>query len=208
MPPQIPNPVRSRIVTLHTEGMSNTAIKQKLDGEGQNVHRTGILRVIRRFKTTGTTNDRARSGRPKKCSPVIETLIDKLLQENDELTSPDLQREILKETGLRISLTTIKTTRRKIGWVCTGTKYCQLIRKPNMRKRLVFAPNCLSTNETFERVIFSDECSIELNQHALLTFRKEGDTSRRKLKPKAKHPVKVHVWAGISTEGVNSLVMR
>lgn len=54
-------------------------------------------------------------------------------------------------------------------------------------------------------MIFTDECSVQLDNHGRLCFRKRGHL--RKLKPRAKHPVKVHVWAGISSCGATSIVL-
>ena len=54
-------------------------------------------------------------------------------------------------------------------------------------------------------VIFTDECSIMLEQHAKLCFRKRGDPG--KLKPTVKHPYKVHVWGGISKRGATYMVI-
>ena len=48
-------------------------------------------------------------------------------------------------------------------------------------------------------VIFTDESSIELSWHKRTCRTKKGQHS--KLKPKPKHPLKVHVWAGISCQG-------
>ena len=54
----------------------------------------------------------------------------------------------------------------------------------------------------FDNVIFTDECSVQLDNHSRLCFRKRGHV--RKFKPRPKHPIKVHVWAGISRCGTTS----
>ncbi len=50
-----------------------------------------------------------------------------------------------------------------------------------------------------------DECSIHLDKHSKLTFRKKNRP--RKLKPKPKHPLKLHVWAGISKKGKTPMLV-
>ena len=55
------------------------------------------------------------------------------------------------------------------------------------KKRLDWCKDRLSENEQFGNVIFTDECSVK--------------NEPRKLKPKLKHPVKVHIWGGISKKG-------
>ncbi|KAJ8030040.1 Transposable element Tcb1 transposase [Holothuria leucospilota] len=206
MPRRIPPHIRMRIVHLHKQGLSVTKIRESLKQEGIVAHYNGIHGIILRYEETGTVADRLHPGRPSQCPPIVDEIIENRLRNNDELTAADLQREITKETGKKISISTIKEHRQKLGWVCTGTRYCQLVRQANKKKRLIFALNCLSTGETFENVIFTDECSIELDNHANITFRNKNDKlSQRKLKPKPKHPLKVHVWAGISSAGATPI---
>ena len=48
-------------------------------------------------------------------------------------------------------------------------------------------------------MIFSNECSISLQSHSHRCFRMADKPTKRK--PKPKHPLKVHVWGGISRRG-------
>ena len=59
--------------------------------------------------------------------------------------------------------------------------------------------------DKFEDVIWTDECSVQQDIHGRLCFRRIKEP--RKLKPKPKHPVKVHVWAGISCRGATKIVI-
>ena len=59
--------------------------------------------------------------------------------------------------------------------------------------------------EDFSNVIFSDECTIQLEHHGRLCFRKR--LQPRKLKPHPKHPAKLHIWGAISSRGAASVVM-
>ena len=77
-----------------------------------------------------------------------------------------------------------------------ATKYCQLICKDNQVKCLQLSEKYLRENEQFKDVIFTDKCSILLENHRKLSFHQSWEQSKHKGKPK--HPVKVHVWAGIS----------
>ena len=52
----------------------------------------------------------------------------------------------------------------------------------------------------FDNVIFSDECSISLQQYRHTCYRKIDER-----KPKPKHPVKVHIWGGISRHGATKI---
>ena len=70
---------------------------------------------------------------------------------------------------------------------------------------LQFAQKPLAEKETFDNIVFIDESSIVLDHHAKIYFRIEGE--QPKLKPKSKHPVKVHVWAGMSTWGATDILI-
>ena len=63
----------------------------------------------------------------------------------------------------------------------------------------------LRSKEEFLDVIFTDECTVQLEQHSRICFRKK--LQPRALKQRAKHPIKIHIWGGISTKGATSLVM-
>ena len=105
--------------------------------------------------------------------------------------------------GIQLSIATVKRTRRKLGWKQCGPKYCQMVRETNHVARLAFAEECIENGESFNDLIFTDESTIWLEQHGKICFRKEGQPA--KLKPKSKHPFKVHIWAGISKCGATGV---
>ena len=57
--------------------------------------------------------------------------------------------------------------------------------------------------DTFDDVIWSDEASVQFECHQRHSFRKKDQPPT--LKPRVKHPVKVHVWAGISERGATQV---
>ncbi|XP_057306712.1 uncharacterized protein LOC130644934 [Hydractinia symbiolongicarpus] len=129
--------------------------------------------------------------------------IDISMEKNVECTSVDLQKLILEKFGLSLTTSSIQYTRRKLGWVLSGIKYCQLIRIPNEIARLEFVQKCVECKDDFANVIFTDESTIMLDKHGRLCFKKRGELS--KLRPSVKHSYKVHVWAGISKRGPTNI---
>ena len=91
--------------------------------------------------------------------------------------------------------------REQLGWTFRGSAYCQLIREANKQKRLEWALQYQT--DCVENIIYSDEASIQIETYRLRCYRKKGE--RPKPKPRPKHPVKVHVWAGISKQGATSI---
>lgn len=63
----------------------------------------------------------------------------------------------------------------------------------------------MRANEKFADVVFTDECTVQLEQHSRVCFRKR--LQPRSLKQRAKHPVKVHIWGGISARGATDIIM-
>ena len=75
----------------------------------------------------------------------------------------------------------------------------------NKRKRLMWCEEQLRIKDDLSNVIFCNESTIQLEQHSKICFRKQLEP--RNLKPRAKHPVKIHIWGGISVRGATSVVM-
>ena len=96
-----------------------------------------------------------------------------------------------------MSTTTAWKARRGLGWTRCRTAYCQLIHLANRMKRLEWV--CQNAGKTFEDVIWSDETGVQMESHRCYHCCKRGCKPR--YKPRPKHPVKVHVWAGISCHG-------
>ena len=60
-------------------------------------------------------------------------------------------------------------------------------------------------HEQFDNVLFTDESTIQLDQHSRLCFRRH--LQPWVLKQRAKHPIKVHVWGGISKRGATNVII-
>ena len=112
-----------------------------------------------------------------------------------------LQRQFF----LRVSEATVERARKKLGWIKSGTKYCQLVKEKNRVARLTFCQKANNSNDNFSNVIFTDESSISMESHAKICFRRIGELPKHK--PKVKHPYKIHVWAGISTRGATDILL-
>lgn len=123
--------------------------------------------------------------------------------QNNELTASEIKIKLRNVFGLDVSLSTINTVRRNLGWTSNTGKYCQQISHVNKRARKDWACKMYKEKEDFANVIFADESSVEMNAHGKLFFHHSGEgiemKTRKRSKPK--HAYKVHVWAGISYAG-------
>lgn len=127
--------------------------------------RQNLAYFIIRYKTTGLMSAPRKQWRLTKLTKDILHFIDRCMEQNDETTSRDLPKSIFENFQLKISETTVKRARRKLGWLSTGTKYCQLVREVNRAKRLIYCQNCNSIKENFNDVIFTDESTIAMESH-------------------------------------------
>ena len=204
--PRLDLETRRRVLALRQAGYSFNVIKERLAEENISVTSRSLQRLGKKFREHGTYKDLARRKRGKKLSQAMVDFMNEKLTEDDELTSTKL-RELLLENWpeLTVSLGTIKRYRRVEGWVCTRPHYCQLIRNINKRKRVAWCKEEIKSKDNFADIIFSDECTVQLEQHGRLCFRKKKQP--RKLKPRPKHPPKLHIWGAISFHGASQIVM-
>ena len=106
-------------------------------------------------------------------------------KKNDEMTNSQIQKK-LEKYGISVCWATVRRVRKKLGWTLQKTAYCQLIRASNKTKRLEYARRVLENGDTFDNVIFSDECSVFLQQYRRSSYKKIDKPMKRK--PKPKHP--------------------
>ena len=199
---KVTNYTRTRIELLHKQGLRPAEIFRLLKTEGLAVSLASVVRIITKLKTTGSVANLPRSGRPTKISDEAKHFIDQQMRKDDEMTSCRIKKKLAKR-GIDVGSSTVRRVRNQLGWTLQRTGYCQLIRDVNKTKRLEFAQSVLESGDTFHNVIFSDESSISLTQYRRTCFRKVDEPAKRK--PKPKHPLKVHVWAGISKHGATKI---
>ena len=131
-------------------------------------------------------------------TPDVIAFIDQKMETNDT-TAADLVTRQSSGINLNISMTNVKGIRQKLGWLSSGKKYCQLVREANRTKRSEFAQRCIDEDETFTNAIFTDERTVALENHASLSFHQSWEPP--KLKQYPNHPLKFHIWGGISRHG-------
>lgn len=192
---------KQRILSKYWKGYKISEIVEHLVLEDQIiVSRQGVRQFLKRYREYGTIARKPGSGLPPKLSPPIKRLIEDAMRRDDETTATQLQA-VLAAHGVYVSLTTIVRNRRELGWIYRGSAYCQLIRNQNKLKRLQWSQ--VNLHDSFDNVIWSDETTVQLENHRRFCYRKNGEKPRPK--PRPKHPLKVHVWAGISRKGATGV---
>lgn len=195
-----------RILFFHRKGLRPSQIQAVLRVEGIYCCRQTVSRFINKFITTGSIARKEGSGRPSIITDRVYELVEQRMRADDESTATQLH-VLLAACDVHMSLSTVLRSRHLLGWTFRGSKYCQLIRSVNKEKRLQWAVEHLPEvqEDGFDDVIWTDEASVQLESHRRHSFRKKGEPAV--LKPRPKHPTKVHVWAGISKKGPTPIVI-
>ena len=206
--PRLQVACRKRIIILRRQGYPLRIIQGKLSEEGIKVSLRSLQRLCVKFKQKHTIQDLKRKPRARLLSAEMLAIMEECLRNDDELTARRLKAKLSEKLPVdfpNVSLSSIRRNRREHGWVCTRPHYCQLIREANKIKRKEWCQQQIDNNERFHNVIFTDECTVQLDHHGRLCFRKEKEA--RILKQRPKHPAKIHIWGGISMRGATRIIM-
>ena len=79
-----------------------------------------------------------------------------------------------------------------------------MISEPNKIKRAAFAKRIYAEKETFDKMLFTDECTVWLeheSRYGVREIAEDGTLGVKPYVPVAKHTLKVQVWGGISWRG-------
>ena len=150
----------ARIISLQSNRKGASEIFRILVEDDIKISRWSIIRFLRQYYERQSLQNAPKSKRPSQgVTTEMMNFIDTEMERNDELTLPQLVSTILLHFRLQFSQAKIRQLRQKLGWVQAGTKYCQLIRKPNRVKWLEFSEKCLRENKQFNNLIFTDIAS-------------------------------------------------
>ena len=152
---------RRKVLTLKQRGFTVKEIHSRLAEEDVIVSKRALFHLVRKYKEHHTYTDLPKSKRRSLLNRTQLRFINKEMENNDELTAKQLHERLLEKwPHLSISVTTVKRMRRMLGWVVTRPKYCQLIRDSNKQKRLAWCLDRIAAQDTFDNVIFTDECTV------------------------------------------------
>ena len=191
------NYVKQRILYFNRMGKSARKIVEQLASEGYIVSKSGVQGFLNKVEESGSILRKPGSRGKSKRTPEILQAIDHRMEADDETSLSDL-KSLLEKEGVQVSITTIHRWRSELGWSSKGTKYCQMIREANIEKRFRWAQGNVD-DLRLDNLIFTDETTVQLENHRRTCCYKRGMKPR--YKPRPKHPIKVHVWAGISYRG-------
>ena len=168
---------RQRILYYHERGVRAPTICRLLKDERMTASRQGIRKFIVKYQETGAITRTPGCGRCSKITAEVRALVEQQMRRDDETTAAQLHALLVRE-GYSMCLKTILRCRTELGWTFRGSSYCQLIRHVNKQKRLDWALQHRS--DTFSDVIWTDECTVQMESHRRFCCRKQGEAPRPK----------------------------
>ena len=168
---------KQRILHFASMGLRPPTIAKELQKEKLKCSRVGVHKFLKYYRETGSIGRKVGSGRPSKAMAEIKRIIEDQMRVDDETTAHQLHW-LLTEKGYSITLRTVLRCRTALGWTFRGSAYCQLICEVNKFKQLAWARDHL--HDTFDDVIWSDECTVQMESHRRFACRKQGEPPRPK----------------------------
>ncbi|XP_075449260.1 uncharacterized protein LOC142490728 [Ascaphus truei] len=186
-----------RMKEMYTSGQRIADIQRWLTASGLVVPSSTVC-----YHAQGKNRDRKKA--PRVTNAETTLLVDRISEENDERSALRVKNTLQENHNLTVSESSIKKMRRRIGWKYGRVRAYPMIRDANKIKRVLQAQAWIDSGETFQDCIFTDESTVSLERFARFAFHKKG---RITLKPRPKHPVKLHVWGAISRRGPGCIVV-
>ena len=150
--------------------------------------RRGVDKFLKKYWETGYVVRHPGSRRPSKVTREVKRLVEQQVCLDDETTAYQLHK-LLKTHGISISLRTVLRCKASLGWTFRDSAYCQLIRRTNKEKRLVWARENVDLD--FKRVVRTDECTVQLQSHRRFCCRKRSEPPKNK--PRYAHGLHVFI---------------
>ena len=163
------------------------------------------MKFLKVYEEIGSTARRPGSDRPSKITQHVKDLVEAEMQSDDETTATQLHTMLNKnrhffnddfEVCIKFlfystlhcifmcktnwTCTCTCRCRTSLGWTFRGSAYCQLIHEVNKMKRLEWARKYQGDN--FDDVVWTDECTVQLENHRTFCCRKVGCAPRPKPK--------------------------
>jgi len=174
MPPktarrELKKSIKDMIIGMHITGQSGRSIAKQLV-----LSPITVNKVIARYKLSSTTENRQRSGRPKKMNERDTRHLVNDVKQNRRATL----QEITNNSPCNVSMSTISNTLHEQGIKSRIAAKKPFINEVNQAKRLAFAhKHQKMTIDDWKNVLWTDESSFEIgkNSRQVRVWRSEGE---------------------------------
>ena len=200
---ELDSPRKNRFIGRVAAGSSQAEAARQ-----ENIKPSTASDLIKKWKETGTTHNRPRSGRPPKVTDQSTRLLVRNARKNRRMPLQDLGR--LHEP--EISSATVRRALDDCNYHRCIAKRVPLLSHRTIKLRYTWAKACRHfTNDLWSRVIWSDECYVYLSDRHLrvyVTRRPDEVYHPDCLVPTfTQSPVRVMVWGCVMQDGKGPLVV-
>ena len=165
---------RQRVIVWHSNNIEIPKIVGRPEAENIMTTNKTIYLLLKKYKSTGSVHDLPWGSR-KKLYVQHYCFIDEALSQNDKITCTQLHKQLRNRfPNIIVSLSIVKRAKEDLGWVSSTPHYCQLKREANKPKQVEWCHKCFDENERFTNVIWTDECSVQLDPHRKQVYRRWG----------------------------------
>lgn len=198
--------VRQLVIFHREKGKSYRKIGALL-----NLSKSTVMDIIRRFQREDRIESIPQTGRPRILNIRERRQVVRKIEKNPHLSAPKLASEVSKETGKRVHPQTIRRTLKENGYNSRVARKKPFINEANRRKRVAFAKEFSSKEETWwDNVIFCDESKFNIfgsDGRTMVWRKRNAELNPKNLRATFKHGGgSILVWGCISTAGVGNLV--
>ena len=194
---------RESIVALKAAGIGQNEIARQLG-----IAKSSVSKILKQSRDEGTTAIRPRTGRPRKVTRRLQSLMRRSINVNPHQTANQLKASIpeLRE----VSVTTVKRVLHdRLKLPARRALRKPLMTRSHLRKRIAFCKMTQDwTSEQWSDIMWSDESNFYLNQRVTPFVRRSRDsnpTDPRFTTNSVKHPGSIMVWACMCSKGRGGL---
>ena len=142
---------RNFVIHQRHGGLGYGTIRKNLQQEkGITVTKRTIRKLCDKFAATGSVADKRRIYPSKFGSAEHLQFLEQAIENEPSATAKELCAQVFEQYNIRVSKTRMNDLRRRLGYVNSQPRYCQMIRDVNKVKRLEFAQRLIAENEQFD----------------------------------------------------------
>lgn len=196
---------RQNIVELHQSGLSFRKIADQV-GCGK----SACAAAWQLFQSTGSHNDRQKSGRPRKTDPRTDRAIHRMAEADPTKTAVDILKAIRLRNSMKIGVHTVRNRLRAFGLFGRIARKKPFICRRNRLRRLEFAQRHLNwTAKDWAKILWSDESKFNRfgsDGSRYVRRRVNEEFNRKCMVPTVKGGGgSVMIWGSFSSKGVGPI---
>ena len=196
---------RATAITLRNEGYSYREIAAKI---GCNVSPSGVQKLVKRFETNHSIENRPGKGRKRVSTPQTDRYITRLSLRTRKMSAVDINKD-LAAVGIRMSNWTVRRRLIEAGLRARIPRKKPFLNEVQRQKRLKWAKEHAEwTVEEWKNIIWSDETRISIfgSDGVRYVRRRPGeDCLPACTTATMKHPLSIMVWGCMSRSSVGRI---